>query len=446
MSKILKNTTVSDIFVADVGINLIAASSYTVPAQDYMLWAASSNVIVYIGNGSVVVNDGTYDLSPAQGVGYIQGSFIQRDFIPSLKNNDRLKVEVISTGGAPNVQVSSNDQTSGYLEEKIVAVSGETTVTTLNDGGDEDLQVGLANAGTPGTYGSAAQTLVLTTDSKGRVTSVTNTPVAIPSTQVTDFIEATQDAVGSALADTSSVDLSYNDVGNAITATVLPAGVDHNSLANLTSGDPHTQYVNRETNATVTDNAITRWDGTTGRDIQNSLASVDDNGAIISPTHIRVGDTSDTTNGNIRLNSGDLEGRVGGQWVSLTKNDIIYNRVSRTTSISTTSTNYVVMTSMTLTPPAGTYLVDGRSTVTATSNNRTVSMAIYSDGVIVSGSQTESFIRTGSGFLTNTDIESLVNDAVVTVNGSQAVDLRWKTTGGTVQANFISLRLIKVSS
>lgn len=54
--------------------------------------------------------------------------------------------------------------------------------------------------------------------------------------------EAAQDAIGAALLDTASVDLVYNDVANTISAAVIPAGIDHNLLANLAVGDPHTQY------------------------------------------------------------------------------------------------------------------------------------------------------------------------------------------------------------
>lgn len=60
-------------------------------------------------------------------------------------------------------------------------------------------------------------------------------------TQYTD--EMAQDAIGSILLDSSSIDFTYDDSTPTITAVVLPAGVDHNSLANLTTGDPHTQYV-----------------------------------------------------------------------------------------------------------------------------------------------------------------------------------------------------------
>lgn len=54
--------------------------------------------------------------------------------------------------------------------------------------------------------------------------------------------ERAQDAVGGILTDSSSVDFTYDDVANTITAVVLSAGVDHNTLANLSTGDPHPQY------------------------------------------------------------------------------------------------------------------------------------------------------------------------------------------------------------
>lgn len=104
----------------------------------------------------------------------------------------------------------------------------------LTGGGDitASRTIGMPNVGTPGTYGSATQIPVTTTDTQGRVSGVTNTPIAIPSTQVTDFVEAAQDAVGNALVDTASVDFTYDDAGNQISAVVLPAGVNHNALQN----------------------------------------------------------------------------------------------------------------------------------------------------------------------------------------------------------------------
>lgn len=47
--------------------------------------------------------------------------------------------------------------------------------------------------------------------------------------------ERAQDAVGTILTDSASIDFTYNDAGNTITAAVLPAGVDHNSLQNYSA-------------------------------------------------------------------------------------------------------------------------------------------------------------------------------------------------------------------
>ncbi len=53
--------------------------------------------------------------------------------------------------------------------------------------------------------------------------------------------EAIQDIIGGMVADTASVDLTYDDTAGTITATVLPAGVDHGGLGGL-SDDDHPQY------------------------------------------------------------------------------------------------------------------------------------------------------------------------------------------------------------
>lgn len=55
--------------------------------------------------------------------------------------------------------------------------------------------------------------------------------------------EQVEDYVGSLLQDSTSINVTYNDAGNAIAFDVLAGGVDHNALANLTVGDPHTQYL-----------------------------------------------------------------------------------------------------------------------------------------------------------------------------------------------------------
>jgi hypothetical protein len=220
--KIIKNNTASPIILLGVTIN--ANSEYTIPIQDEPAWASSDAVVESIGSGDILVNDGHEDLGKALAVAFLQGNYKKTDFNDDLKDSGRLKVDVLFAGDQL-IKVSSNDQTSGYLEQKIVAEAGAVTVSTLNDGADEDLQVGLPSVGTASTYGSASQVPVLTTDSKGRVSSVTNTSVNITASQVSDFNEASQDSVGGILSDTSNITLTYSDVGNTISSDLTDTGV-----------------------------------------------------------------------------------------------------------------------------------------------------------------------------------------------------------------------------
>lgn len=81
-------------------------------------------------------------------------------------------------------------------------------------------------------YGAGALIPQFTVDAKGRITAASNVAVSIGSSAVVDFTEAAQDAVGGALVDSASIDFTYNDGAGTITAAVLPAGVNHNSLLN----------------------------------------------------------------------------------------------------------------------------------------------------------------------------------------------------------------------
>jgi hypothetical protein len=62
-----------------------------------------------------------------------------------------------------------------------------------------------------------------------------NPTISTTITQYTD--ELAQDAIGPILTDSASIDFTYNDGGPSITAAVLPAGVDHDSLLNFVANE-----------------------------------------------------------------------------------------------------------------------------------------------------------------------------------------------------------------
>lgn len=116
-------------------------------------------------------------------------------------------VEELTVGGGIEFTGSGGIQTSAF--------TGDATKTS----GGTALTLATVNSNV-GSFGSATQVAAFTVNAKGLITAASNTSIAIPSTAVTDFNEAAQDAVGGILTDTNSIDMTYNDAGNQITADV----------------------------------------------------------------------------------------------------------------------------------------------------------------------------------------------------------------------------------
>lgn len=255
MTKIIINNTPSIVEVFDTGIQIHPGIPYTVPQADYPIWASSNDVIGFIASGDLIINDGYSNLSIAQGIALLQGSFIQKDFVPNLKNNDRLKVEVLQTGG-PSIQVSSNDQTSGYLEQKVVGSSNKIVVSTINDGADEDLQINIGSD----VFDKSVDT----------ASNVINTPSGnISSTTVQAAINEL-DAEKQSLSEKGQANgYASLDATGKVPAGQLPAYVDDvleyaNLAAFPVSGETGKIYVALNTNKTY------RWSGSSYIEISPS--------------------------------------------------------------------------------------------------------------------------------------------------------------------------------
>lgn len=123
--------------------------------------------------------------------------------------------------------------------------------------------------------------------------------------------------------------------------------------------------------------------------------------------------------------------------------------VTATGNTTTTSTTDVAIDSMSITPPAGTYQVWFTTTLTSNTSGANFFTSIYSGGVQATGSQLQSRPRVnasgGLGGNANLDLSCPVcNIAEVTVNGSQAIEARWRVSAGTATSLQRSMMIQRV--
>lgn len=78
---------------------------------------------------------------------------------------------------------------------------------------------------------------VVSVNGQSGVVSLDSDDISEGATNLYYTDERAQDAVGAILTDSSSIDFTYNDAGPSITATVLPAGVDHDALQNFVANE-----------------------------------------------------------------------------------------------------------------------------------------------------------------------------------------------------------------
>lgn len=122
MSKLLKNTTGSDILISEVGITIPANSTYTSQPTDALLWAGSNELVTHLGTGDLIGNDGTKDLTKEETVKLFQGLY------PST-----VVIEGASfTNGNMNVAANVNVTTIPTIVQNTFRVDWSKTKVDLN--------------------------------------------------------------------------------------------------------------------------------------------------------------------------------------------------------------------------------------------------------------------------------------------------------------------------
>jgi hypothetical protein len=245
----------------------------------------------------------------------------------------------ISAAANTGIQIAESQVTNltTDLANKVPTTRTVSAGSGLSGGGDlsADRTISMPNVGTAGTYGSASQVPVITTDAQGRVSSVTNTGISIPFSSIT-----------------------------SLPATLAEHGI----------------------------------------------------------TDVVIPDNASTAEGTLRFNNGELQVRQGGVWLVVTQNPTV---LTSTTSVTSTSATYAVISGMTVTPTAGTYRVDFTASAGLSNNNSTANFAIYLDAT-----QEAETLRTLQNGAATAIQSSVAMSTVITVNGAQAISARFNRSAG----------------
>lgn len=118
--------------------------------------------------------------------------------------------------------------------------------------------------------------------------------------------------------------------------------------------------------------------------------------------------------------------------------------VSATVDTTTGSTTDVLINTMTITPVSGTYLVKFSTTVDHSAQSVAVVVSIYSGGSLKTDS-VRGVVPRFNGIGANSLSPCVATNCVVTVNGAQAIEIRWKTASGTATAHQRTLNIFRLS-
>lgn len=136
----------------------------------------------------------------------------------AAKQNANANLSALAAFASTGILVQSASNT--FVARTVTGTAGNISVSN-GDGIAGNPVLDLVNTGTAGTYGSASQVPVITTDIKGRVTGVVNTSINITASQVSDFSSAADARI--ALQKAAANGLATLDVSGKIPTSQLPA-------------------------------------------------------------------------------------------------------------------------------------------------------------------------------------------------------------------------------
>ena len=173
-----------------------------------------------------------------------------------------------------------------------LTISGGTGLSSVA-GSTDTITLNLDNTTvSSGSYGSASSIGTFTVDAQGRLTVAGNTTIAITASQVSDFNEAAQDAVDSAITAGTGISKSYNDGSNTLTITnsgVVSLTGTANEIAVSASNGSVT--LSLPANVTISNNLVVTGDLT----VQGNVTTLNTATVVVEDKNIVLANTASPT-------------------------------------------------------------------------------------------------------------------------------------------------------